>query len=221
MKIYKINQLNPEEQLIQLAARVLSEGSVILHPTETVYGLAGIYNNSKVIRKINDLKKRPEDQPFSIMVNALEDMFRISGNISLPWLKNFLTRFLPGPLTVLLPRKKNLDPMFWNQFPDIGFRYPGHPISLDLVKSAGTPLITTSANISGEPSPSQMKEIPDQLLKQIPLILDGGSTEQGQPSSIIRINTETRIIEFIREGCIPIIELENAFKECISIDNSG
>ena len=217
MKIYQIDQLNPEEQLIQLAAQALSEGSVIIHPTETVYGLAGIYNNPEVIRIINNLKNRPEGQPFSIMVDSLENMFRINGNKPLPWLKEFLMRFLPGPLTVLFPRKKNLDPGFWNQFPDIGFRYPGHPVSLDLIKFAGMPLITTSANVSGEPPPCQVREIPDQLLKQIPLILDGGLTEKGQPSSIIKINTETRKIEFIRDGCIPTIELSNAFNECISL----
>jgi L-threonylcarbamoyladenylate synthase len=127
-------------------------------------------------------------------------------------------RFLPGPLTVLLPRKKNLEPGFWNQFPDIGFRYPDHPVSLELIKFVGTPLITTSANVSGEPPPCQVKELPDQLLKQIPLILDGGLTEKGQPSSIIRIKTKNKRMELIRAGCIPSSELENAFNECISLN---
>jgi L-threonylcarbamoyladenylate synthase len=216
MPIYEIDQDKPDEKLIQLAARSLSRGEVIIHPTETVYGLAGLYNDAQLIRKITAIKGRPEGQPFSIMVSKLDDIYRISGNLPLPWLGKFLERFLPGPLTVLLQRKNTLDPPFWNQFPDIGFRYPDHQLSLQLIKIAGAPLITTSANLSGNRPAIRLQEIPHPLQKQVHLILDGGMTAGREASSIIRINTDTRELGLIRTGCIPFSELDAGFHECIS-----
>jgi L-threonylcarbamoyladenylate synthase len=215
MEIIPIDQYKPDFHLIDKAAKVLINRGVIIHPTETVYGLAGQYNEISVIQRISKIKLRMLNQPFSIMVNSLEEIFSISGHSKTPWLESFLRQFLPGPLTVLIPRKKEIEPALWNQFPELGFRYPAHLLCQELLQASSNPLITTSANRSGEPSPVQVEKIPEDLQNQVELILDGGKTIEQQPSTIIRIDTTKKKISPIREGSIPFPVLENKFIEIL------
>jgi L-threonylcarbamoyladenylate synthase len=214
MQPKKTEQDNPDQKLVQQVGNMLARGEVIIHPTETVYGLAGIYDDFQVIEKINHIKQRPEGQPYSIMVNSFEDIYRISGQSFMPWLNNFLQAFLPGPLTVLLPRRKELEPAYWNRFSDIGFRYPDHRLSLLLVQASDRPLITTSANLSGQAPPRRLEEIPPELKEQVSVIIDGGFTREQVPSSVIRLDTTNRRMQLIRAGCISLSKLETVFREC-------
>ena len=130
-----IDQHKPDPHLIDKAATVLKKRGVIIHPTETVYGLAGIYNEFTVLQRINEIKLRNLNQPFSIMVNSLEEIFGISGHSKADWLESFLQHFLPGPLTVLIPRNKAIKPALWNQFPELGFRYPALLLCRELLQA--------------------------------------------------------------------------------------
>ena len=212
MKILKIDNIFPEIQKLQEAANLLKQNKVIIHPTETVYGLAGNYANDQVIENIQEIKGRGSNQPFSILVNNIDTIFEISGNKS-DWLTNFLSQVLPDAITVLVPRKKKLANSFWHQFSYLGFRYPDHLISTSLVNLSGTPLITTSANLTGEKPPASLNDINRSLLKRVNLVFDSGETLYKKPSTIIKVVGNKPGIKLIREGAISFEKI----KSCLEI----
>lgn len=194
-----MNQFDFSDRRLNEAAGVLKEGGVIIHPTETVYGIAAIWNNEKAIKKVADLKQRNFHKPFSIMVSSLEWIFKLSGWKS-EQLKSLLQRIFPSPLTLLLPRKSGLPIPFWNQFDNIGFRFPDHPLSLKLIDLVGEPLITTSANIANQPSPKSASEVHECLVKGANLFLDGGDCPLKIPSTVLTFDPRSLEINVMRQG---------------------
>jgi L-threonylcarbamoyladenylate synthase len=211
MKILKIDNISPQIYKLQEAANLLRQNKVIIHPTETVYGLAGNYANDQLIENIQEIKGRGSNQPFSILVKDINTIIEISGNKS-DWLINFLGRVLPDAITVLLPRKKKLAIPFWHQFSYLGFRFPNHFISTALVDLSGTPLVTTSANLTGEKPPVSLNDINRSLLKQVNLVLDSGETLYKKPSTIIKVSEKEPDIKLIREGAISFEKIKNCLE---------
>lgn len=199
MKSIPINLESIDDDKLEKAVEVLKEGGVIIHPTETVYGLAAIWNDENAIKRVAQLKKRSLEKPFSILVNKIEQIFSISGWKSNK-LKNLLEDVFPAPITVLLPRKLDLPISFWNQFVAIGFRFPDFPLCQRLVSMVGEPLITTSANVADQPPPKSTLDISKSLANEIDLVLDGGESPIQIPSTVLRFNPENLDMELIREG---------------------
>jgi L-threonylcarbamoyladenylate synthase len=202
MEIIKINPLNPEKTIIKKAVTYIEQGKIIIHPTETVYGIAADYENPEAIKKCFLLKKRTTKQPFSIMVKNIQQILQLSG-IHIPQLTDFLSQILPGPVTVLVPRKKKLQLDYWNSFLYLGFRLPDHSLCHLLLSHLNRPIITTSTNFSGEKAANSIEEIPSSLRNQIDLILDGGETKEKLSSTVIKIDLEPMHISLIREGALP------------------
>lgn len=206
--------INPalfEESDLKDAIAVLRNGGVVIHPTETVYGLAAVWNNEAALRKVASLKKRSFAKPFSILVNRTEQILRISGWNSAT-LEILLRRIFPAPLTLLLPRRIELPIPFWNQFPEIGFRFPDFKLCNSLVELAGEPLITTSANIADQPPPKTGSEIDESLIRNCGIFLDGGDCPIKIPSTVLRFNPDKPEVEVIREGAFSRAEFEQAMK---------
>jgi L-threonylcarbamoyladenylate synthase len=212
MRMIKINPDQPDHKVLHKAADTFKDGKIIIHPTETVYGIAGIYSSEQTQKKISSIKRRPPTQPFSIMVNGLDDVFQISGAFE-GWVKSFLALILPDAITVLLPRKKLTGISFWDQFPLLGFRFPRHHLSNLLVAEAGEPIVSTSANLKGDPPPSAVEDIQPEILKQDDLVLDGGYNEAGVPSTIIKIDTERKKLQLVRPGAVAWRRIQNMFVE--------
>ena len=188
------------------AVEALRHGGIVIHPTETVYGLAAVWNNETAVRKVASLKKRSFDKPFSILVAGIEPILRISGWSS-PQLKNLLERIFPAPLTLLLPRRIQLTPHFWNRFPEIGFRFPDFKLCNTLIEMVGEPLVTTSANIAHQRPPKSANEIDESLIKNADVFLNGGDCPIQIPSSVLRFNPDKPGMEVIRDGAFPPREL--------------
>ena len=212
MQVLKIDPIEPEIQSLQIAADLLKKNQVIIHPTETVYGLAGNYSSDRVIQKVMEIKGRKTSQSFSILVDNVTTILELSGNDD-EWLEGFLTQILPDAVTVLVPRRRKLKFSFWNQFSHLGFRFPQHSISTSLVKLSGTPLITTSANLSGEKSPPSINEISREILDCVSLVLDAGETIYKIPSTIIKISDKEPDIELIREGAVAFEKIKNCLEK--------
>ncbi|GAB4376323.1 MAG: hypothetical protein Kow0042_22540 [Calditrichia bacterium] len=211
MKILKINQQRPDNKMLILVAEALRNEQVIVHPTETVYALAGIFLSEIVISKIISIKQRTPDKPFSIMVNSVEEMLEISGNDH-AWLESYLKAIFPDAITVLLPRNRNLENPFWNQFPLLGFRYPRHNLSNLIAARIGQGIITTSANRAQLPPPTRIEELDPTISRQVSLILDGGETQFKIPSTIIEVDIQNQSVKCIREGAVPFKRIQNYFK---------
>jgi len=212
MKIHNIQSERPDPKIVEAAAAVLKQGGIILHSTETVYGLAALWDHEQALQRVARIKGRHLTQPFSIMVKSVPQIQEISG-IEDARLLRFLKELLPAPVTVLLPREKKFAVDYWNQFPFMGFRLPEHALSIALVEAAGKPLITTSANISGEPPPRELNEVSENVLKAVDLILDGGRCKYQIPSTVFELYWERKEISLIRTGAYPVEEIQRILKK--------
>ena len=210
-KLVPINVNNIDEEKIKKASDVLRNGGVIIHPTETLYGFAAVWNNENALKRIAQLKMRDIIKPFSILVNQINQILNIAGWSS-DKLENLLHVIFPNPVTILLPRKKELPLHFWNQFAEIGFRFPDFRICDKLVEFAGQPLITTSANIANDPPPKTSIEVSESLINDVDLFLDGGDCPFQIPSTVMRFDPETLKIETIREGAFPHQKFEKIIR---------
>lgn len=210
-KLIPINVNNIDEEKIKEASDVLKNGGVIIHPTETLYGFAAVWNNENALKRIAQLKMRDIKKPFSILANQIDQILNISGWSS-DKLESLLHLIFPNPLTILLPRKKELSLQFWNQFAEIGFRFPNFRICDRLVKFAGEPLITTSANIANHPPPKTSLEVSESLINDVDLFLDAGDCPLQIPSTVMRFDPETLKIKTIREGAFPRQKFEEIIR---------
>ena len=210
MKRFVVDQNRPQKEAIQQAARVLKTGGVVLHPTETVYGLAAVFDNPSALQRVLRLKGRSLQQPFSLMVADIAWILNLVGQ-SAPECERFLRHVFPAPLTLLLPREKKLSTAYWNQFEYLGFRLPEHPLSRNLVQWVGKPIITTSANLTGQPAPSQPEEIAPEIVNGVEVFLDGGETHFKVPSTIVKISWSEKQITCVRAGAVPFEKIKAIF----------
>ena len=211
MKILEINAGIPETKTLAKAVNCLKNSGVIVHATETVYGLAARWDDWEAIQKLCRVKQRPLTQPYSVMVDSADEISEIAGWDSPP-LRRLLNAVFPGPLTLLLPRRRQFALDYWNQFEDIGFRLPEHRLSRELIKKTATPLLTTSANLSGEGSPASAGELSEEIINAVDLVLDSGECPYKIPSTIIKVNLSERDFSIIRPGAFPVERFSQIFK---------
>ncbi len=187
---------------IQTALSVLQSGGIVAFPTDTVYGLGALAFDNDAIQSIYTAKDRPIEKAIPILIGDLSDLEKIADNIPDMALR-FAARFWPGPLTCIVPKKQTL-PLAVSATATVAVRIPDHVDALALLRAAG-PMAVTSANISGGPNPSTAQEVYEQLKDRIPLILDGGKTQGGVPSTLVDCSGEKPLI--LREGPISLDEL--------------
>ncbi len=187
---------------IQIALEILKDGGIIAFPTDTVYGLGALAFDNAAIESIYNAKERPIEKAIPILIADVDDLQTVAADIP-NMARIFASRFWPGPLTCIVPKKRTL-PLAVSATSTVAVRIPDHPDARALLRAAG-PMAVTSANISGQPSPSTAQEVYDQLKGRIPLILDGGKTPGGVPSTLVDCTGEKPII--LREGPITLDEL--------------
>jgi L-threonylcarbamoyladenylate synthase len=183
------------------ALEVLRLGGLVAFPTDTVYGIGALGFNGKAVQSIYAAKDRPIEKAIPILIGEMADMDQVA--MGVPERAYLLARrFWPGPLTILVPKRPDL-PEAVSATSTIGVRVPDHEIARSLLRAAG-PLAVTSANLSGHSSPTTAQEVFAQLGGRIELIIDGGKTPGGTPSTLVDcLGDEIRIL---REG--PITEKE-------------
>lgn len=184
---------------LQQAIKVLHEGGVVAHPTETCYGLAVDIFQKRALERLYALKKMPLNKAVSILVRDLEEAQRY-GVFSARALQLAL-KFWPGPLTIVAPRTA-LVPKWLNfGHSTLGLRVSSNKKTRQLVESFGSPLTTTSANVSGLPSAYSVQEFLDQGL--VPdFILDGGRLGETPPSTIVEVKGEE--LKVLRQGGVKL-----------------
>ena len=168
--------------VIPQARAVLNKGGLVAFPTDTVYGVGTLVFDGPAVESIYRAKDRPIEKAIPVLIGDAEDMEKVGMNIP-ETAYRLATRFWPGPLTVVIPKKPTL-PESVSATATVGVRVPNHAVARALLRSAG-PMAVTSANISGQPSPSTAEEVFAQLGGRIDLIIDGGKTPGGVPSTVI------------------------------------
>lgn len=184
---------------IQTAVQELLQGSVILHPTETCYGLAVDIFNKEAVKKLYRLKKMPLDKPVSILVRDLKEaqQYGVFNDKALELAK----KHWPGPLTIIVPRTELLPKWINFGLDSIGMRISSNKKARELVEAFGGPLTTTSANKHGEPQAYTIQDVMGQDL--VPdYILDSGKIGPTPPSTIVKVVDGG--IELIRKGPIDL-----------------
>jgi len=164
------------------ARAVLNKGGLVAFPTDTVYGVGTLVFDGPAVESIYRAKDRPIEKAIPVLIGDAEDMEKVGMNIP-ETAYRLATRFWPGPLTVVIPKKPTL-PESVSATATVGVRVPDHEVARTLLRAAG-PMAVTSANISGQPSPSTAEEVFAQLGGRIDLIIDGGKTPGGVPSTVI------------------------------------
>lgn len=187
---------------ISRALEILRKGGIGAFPTDTVYGLGALAFDNAAIESIYTAKDRPLEKAIPILIGDLSDLDRIGSDIPEMALR-FAERFWPGPLTCVIPKKSTLPPAV-SATSTVAVRIPNHPDALALLRAAG-PMAVTSANISGAQNPLTAQDVYEQLQGRIPIILDGGKTPGGIPSTLVDCTGEKPVI--LREGPITLENL--------------
>jgi L-threonylcarbamoyladenylate synthase len=184
---------------VDLAAQLLIDGQCVAIPTETVYGLAANALDKNAAAQIFKIKNRPEFDPLIVHVDS---MFA-----GMKWVKEFpekaellARRFWPGPLTLVLPKKKEIPYEVTAGLETVGLRVPQHDLTIQLLEMLDFPLAAPSANPFGYVSPTSADHVFDQLRDKIPYILDGGESQIGIESTIVGFENGIPVI--YRRGAI-------------------
>lgn len=196
-----ISLKNSKKALLE-AIKVLRNDGIVAHPTDTCYGFAASIFSQKAIEKLYKLKKMSRTKPVSILVSSVQEAKQYGF-----WNKKaeaLARKFWPGPLTIVVKRKKSL-PRWLNPLSKtIGIRLPRHAFSRALVKKLGCPVTTTSANIAGKASPYSVSEIRKQFKNQTmkpDLIFDSGLLDpKNLPSSVV--DTSRKKSKILRIGSL-------------------
>jgi len=184
------------------ALEVLQAGGLVAFPTDTVYGVGALAFDAPAVESIYTAKNRPVEKAIPILLGGPEDLVKVTANIPSIAAK-LAARFWPGALTLVVPKHPKL-PDVVSSTPTVGVRVPDHPVARALLRAAG-PMAVTSANISGEASLKTAEDVNRQLNGRIPLILDGGETPGGVPSTVVNcLGTEPVIL---REGPITMKDI--------------
>ena len=185
MRILKVNQKNLKE-VIETALQLVKEGKVIICPTDTVYGLICDATNIKAVRRLLKIKRRPKNKPIPIFVKNLK-MAKKFAEIDKKQEK-ILRAVWPGKVTTVLKRKNGLPRVLFGKEKTIGLRIPDYRLINELFKNLNRPLAETSANISGRPTLTKIKEIIKQFKSQKyqpDLIIDAGNLYKSKPSIVL------------------------------------
>ncbi|MCB9810137.1 threonylcarbamoyl-AMP synthase [Candidatus Nomurabacteria bacterium] len=199
--VLKVSEPSASSEDILYAASLIKEGKLVAFPTETVYGLGADAMNKEAVKKIFQAKNRPSDNPLIVHISDPKQLKPIVGKIPKS-AHLFMDAFWPGPLSIVLPRHKELPGEITAGFNTVVVRFPKHPIAQALIKAAGTPIAAPSANLSGKVSPTRAEHVLQDLNGRIPLILDGGEIEYGLESTVVDCTSKNPIV--LRPGSITI-----------------
>jgi L-threonylcarbamoyladenylate synthase len=203
-RIYK-----PTPRNLRLLGAMLRRGGLVAIPTETVYGLAADALDSRACRRIFSAKRRPADDPLIVHVLGLREAEELAEFNAAA--RVLARHFWPGPLTLVLPRKKNVPDIVTSGQETVALRSPQHPLARKILQLSGRPLAAPSANPFGYISPTTAAHVRAGLGGCIKAILDGGPCAVGVESTIVDLS-QPRRLRLLRPGSIPADELNAALE---------
>ena len=191
------SQETPSKIAIHHAAKALRAGGVIIYPTDTLYGFGVIFNNKKAIKKLYDIKKRDKKRPFSILINNIRQAELICGGLTSREEELFKI-LLPGKITVLIKAKRKLKIPGFENLDKIGFRIPESNLCHLLIEKTGSPISSSSANVSFEPNIEDTQVIEEKFSKHVDVFLDSGPVFSLKGSTVLDLANSPPIL--VREG---------------------
>jgi L-threonylcarbamoyladenylate synthase len=192
---------NPDPRLLAEAAEILKAGGLAVLPTDTVYGLAARLDSPDSIERVFAVKGRAVGKGLIAMIADERDLAGLAAEFSSA-AGAMAAHFWPGPLTLVLPANENI-PTKALVRGKIGVRLPDHNMLRELIRAVGGPLATTSANLSGRPSPVDAESCREELGGRVDLIVDAGPCSLGVESTVVDIKIDA-LPEIVREGAISV-----------------
>jgi L-threonylcarbamoyladenylate synthase len=184
---------------------ILTGGGAVAYPTDTVYGLGASALLAWAVERIYQIKRRPLNMPLPLLLANASQIDSVAKDVpDIAW--QLIKRFMPGSLTLVLPKADWLPGIITGGGETVAVRIPNHPIPIALINGLGAPIVGTSANLSGQPSPLTADDVHTQLGDSVDLIIDGGRCPGGKESTIVDVSGERPAI--IREGAISKEEIE-------------
>ena len=190
---------------INKAIELLRRDELVAIPTETVYGLAGNALSAAAVATIFAVKNRPSFDPLIVHTSSIERLKSFAQTIPQP-AQILAEAFMPGSLTLLLPRQSIIPDIVTAGSPLVALRIPDHPLTLELLSKLDFPLAAPSANPFGYISPTTARHVEQQLGDKIPYILDGGACRVGLESTIVGFENQEVIV--YRKGGIALEAIE-------------
>ncbi|MDI6727538.1 MAG: L-threonylcarbamoyladenylate synthase [Thermodesulfovibrionales bacterium] len=187
-------------ETINKAIAVLKSGGIVAYPTETFYGLGAKYDIDSALKRLYEIKNRPQEKAMPLIIGSREELFLITDSVNKSAM-DLMDRFWPGPLTILFRARPGLSEYISSEN-KVAVRIPGESFALRLAIAAGFPITSTSANISGMPPADNASMVSDYFGEVIDLIIDGGKTNGGLPSTIVDVTGD--MPKIIRHGLIDI-----------------
>jgi len=204
-------------QVFSCCRDIVTSGGVIAYPTDTFYGLGVDPVNRAAVTKLFVIKGRHARQPILLLIPDVSSVKDWVAEVT-PQAEALMKRFWPGPLTLVFKAKEGIVPEITAGTGTIGLRIPGNPLTLRLLTYLGTALTGTSANISGERSLETAEEAAAAVGGSVDLILDGGRTAGGKPSTVVDVTSDR--LKMIREGAIPFAALQEQIIHLIVRDTA-
>jgi len=199
-RVVRIDPSDMEEDVLRTVAGILAADGVMAYPTETFYGLGAILFSRKAVRRVFRLKARDAGKPLSLIVSDIDMIERIAAEPP-PVFRLLAGEFWPGPLTLVLKAAASFPRELAGPGHTVALRIPPAAWLRGLVGGIGLPITATSANVSGEKEISDPTEIIRLFDRKVDVILDGGPTPGGLPSTIVDISGDHPRI--LREGAVP------------------
>lgn len=185
------------------AVLALTEGEIVVYPTDTLWGLGCDIYNPEAIRRIHDLKASGKDKPLSVAVHRVEKMNQLGVMTELA--RDVAGTFLPGPLTVIVERRGRISPTISADLPTIGLRVPDNGTALEMLQAFG-PVTTTSANPHGAAPLTELAAIRGTFGDDVGCYLDGDPPRHDEPSTVVDATGDR--LDIVREGVVKKSDLE-------------
>jgi L-threonylcarbamoyladenylate synthase len=196
-----------DKSALQKAIDILKNGGVVAFPTDTVYGLGAAADNPAAIRRVFEIKQRPLNMALPLVLADSAQADTVAINIP-EEARVLMAKFWPGALTLVLKKSARVPDILTAGSGTVAVRVPNHALSLALIGGAGVPLVGTSANVHGMPSPVTAEEVRAQLEGKVDYVIDGGRTPVGVESTIVDMTVSPPKI--LRHGAISREEIEKA-----------
>ena len=182
---------------VAAALKVVQQGGIILYPTDTIWGIGCDAANTEAVQRIYKLKQRDEAKSMIILLDTDNKLQSYISDV--PELAYDLIEFAENPLTLVMPGAKNISPALIAADGSVGVRISDHPFCQQLIQRLRKPLVSTSANISGKPSPQYFSQIDQEIIDGVDYVvdIDQHSMEIKNPSTIMRLSPNGSF-EFIR-----------------------
>jgi L-threonylcarbamoyladenylate synthase len=198
-----------DPQAIALATSVLRQGGLVVFPTDTVYGVGAAVDRPEAVARIYLVKGRPLDRPIPVLISSLDQIERLVTRVD-ERVRRLAEAFWPGALTIVLPAQDWLPEEIVRDTGAVGLRMPDHPVALAVIEASGGALATTSANRSGEKEACTAEEALEALGDRVELIIDGGRSPGGVPSTVVAVADDS--LRILRVGALDPELVERVYR---------